>query len=173
LTESAAHDPGYVVVGRLVAVHGVRGVLKLHSYCDPPERIFRYRPWLLRQDGKIHRAAARRAASPGALLCRLEGADDRDAAAAWVGAEVLVERASLPALRPGEYYWHDLIGLHCVNAEGVSLGVVKRVFATGANDVLVVEDDTRERLIPYTPGQHVQAVALDTRRIVVDWDPDF
>jgi 16S rRNA processing protein RimM len=49
---------------------------------------------------------------------------------------------------------------------------------TGSNDVLVVQAtagsiDQRERLIPYLPGEVVQNVDLDSKRMVVDWDPEF
>jgi len=57
--------------------------------------------------------------------------------------------------------------------EGVPLGTVSHLVATGANDVLVVKDEKRERLIPFVIGSFVTEVDLDAARIVVDWDPEF
>ena len=65
-----------------------------------------------------------------------------------------------------------LEGLTVVNLDGVVLGSVSHLFDTGANDVLVVVDGARERLIPYT-REVVRQVDLDARTIRVDWDPDF
>jgi 16S rRNA processing protein RimM len=79
----------------------------------------------------------------------------------------------LPAAKPGEYYWCDLEGLEVVTVEGRSLGKVSHLVATGANDVLVVNDAERERLIPFLVGQFVTQVALEGARITVDWDVDF
>ena len=56
--------------------------------------------------------------------------------------------------------------------EGVDLGKVSHLFATGANDVLVVCGE-RERLIPFVTGQFVKEVDLKAGRITVDWDADF
>jgi len=50
---------------------------------------------------------------------------------------------------------------------------VSHLFATGANDVLVVRDGERERMIPFVLEQFVKEVDLDSGRIVVDWDPEF
>ena len=52
------------------------------------------------------------------------------------------------------------------------LGRVDRVFATAANDVLVVDGD-RERLLPFLWGRVIKNVDLDLGRIRVDWDPEF
>jgi len=88
------------------------------------------------------------------------------------GAEVWIARSSLPAAAPGEYYWADLEGLAVATVEGVDLGVVDHLVATGANDVLVVQGE-RQRLIPFVTGQFVVSIDLAARRIVVDWDPEF
>src|SRR5262249_1882882 len=107
------------------------------------------------------------------LIAALPQVEDRDAAMALVGAEIWVRRSALPRAKRGEYYWVDLEGLDVVCADGVGLGKVSHLFSTGANDVLVVRDGERERLIPFVLGQFVQDVDLDSARITVDWDPDF
>jgi 16S rRNA processing protein RimM len=107
------------------------------------------------------------------IVAELPGVDDRDAAMALVGTEIWVARSALPAAKPGEYYWCDLEGLEVVTVEGRSLGKVSHLVATGANDVLVVNDAERERLIPFLVGQFVTQVDLEGARITVDWDVDF
>ncbi|HEX7768393.1 MAG TPA: ribosome maturation factor RimM, partial [Dokdonella sp.] len=92
---------------------------------------------------------------------------------ALVGSEIWVARSALPKPAPGEYYWSDLEGLEVATVEGVALGTVSHVLATGANDVLVVRNADRERLIPFLIGQFVTEVDLEAGRLTVDWDPDF
>ena len=107
-----------------------------------------------------------------ACSAKLEGIEDRDAAKAWVGSEVAVERDRLPDTDEGEYYWFDLIGAEVVDAGGRRLGRVQGLMETGANDVMVVRGE-RERLIPFIVEQVVKAVDLDARRITVDWDSEL
>ena len=54
----------------------------------------------------------------------------------------------------------------------IDLGHVSHLFATGANDVLVVCGE-RERMIPFVLDQYVVSIDLDAGRMVVDWDADF
>ena len=65
------------------------------------------------------------------------------------------------------------LGERILVEDGVALGKVSHLFSTGANDVLVVRDGERERLIPYVAKQFVREVDLKAGRISVDWDPDF
>jgi 16S rRNA processing protein RimM len=106
------------------------------------------------------------------LVAAIPDCVDRDRAAALVGAEIWVERGRLPRAKPGEFYWCDLEGLEVVNEAGIVLGTVSHLFATGANDVLVVKGE-RERLIPYVPGEVVKQVDLEAQRMRVDWDAEF
>ena len=163
-----------VLLGRIVGVHGVRGELKLESYTDPRMRIFRYQPWQLGTgSGVVQVAGCQGRAQGKGIVATLPGIDDRDAAAALVGSDIRVPRAALPPAAPGEYYWADLEGLEVVTMQGVPLGRVSHLVATGANDVLVIRDGVRERLVPFLPGQFVAEVDIQGGRVVVDWDPDF
>ncbi|WP_297900138.1 ribosome maturation factor RimM [Metallibacterium sp.] len=165
----------WVVLGRIVGHHGLRGELKLYSYTEPPEQIFSYRAWRLRAaDGReteLQRVNGKRHGK--ALIISLPEVLDRDAAAVWMDAEIGVARDALAPLPEGEFYWADLEGLEVITLEGVSLGRVSHLISTGANDVMVVRDSERERLLPFVPGQWVQQVDVAAGRIVVDWDPAF
>lgn len=169
-----------VRVGRIVGVFGVHGEVKLESWTAPRQRIFDYQPWLLiNAPGAPDKAVEtevcdiRGRAQGKGLVARLPDVDDRDAAAKLVGNEIVIARAQLPDSGEDEYYWIDLEGMEVVTAADVALGRVHHVFATGANDVLVVRGGERERLVPFVIGEYVKDVDRESGRIVVDWDPEF
>lgn len=163
----------YVVLGRVSGIYGVHGWVKVYSETRVREDILGYDRWYLRrpQGWQAVRLIEGRAQA-GGVIAQLEGIEDRDQARALIGTEIAVKKAQLPPVGPGEYYWADLEGLKVVNLEGVELGTVSHLFETGANDVLVVVDAERERLIPFTKDA-VQGVDLKARVIRVDWDADF
>ena len=163
-----------LLVGRVVGVYGIQGWVKLESFTDPRMRIFDYQPWeLATSAGPIQARIAGGRPQGRGLVARLEGIDDRDAAAGLVGATVHVRRSALPDPGPGEVYWADLEGLDAVTEQGVRLGSVDHLFATGANDVLVVRDGKRERLIPFVRDEVVRDIDLERGTITLDWDPEF
>ncbi|MCD9031593.1 ribosome maturation factor RimM [Luteimonas sp. Y-2-2-4F] len=164
-----------VLLGRFHGAFGVRGEVRLESFTEPDTEIFRYQPWTLRdaQGRERELLGARGRPSPKGIVATVPGVEDRDAADALRGIEVWVARSALPPPRPGEFYWVDLEGLRVSNLEGVPFGTVSHVFSTGANDVLVVRDDARERMIPWARPDYVREVDLAAGTILVDWDPEF
>jgi 16S rRNA processing protein RimM len=162
-----------VVLGKVGGLFGVRGWVKLWSYTDPVENLLDYQEVELVLDGRWQTGRLLEGRRHGeGLVGRFEGATDRDNAAALVGAEIAVARDKLPPPAEGEYYWADLVGLEVINRDGVSLGRIEEMMATGANDVMVVSGE-RERLLPFLPGLYVDSVDLAGGRITVDWDPEF
>jgi len=162
-----------VEVGEIVGAFGVQGWVKVRSYTDPPENILKYAPWGLGSPESIRNVRIVDGRPQGSnVVARLEGVEDRDQAIALKGTRVLVSRQCFPKAPPGTYYWADLIGLDVVSVAGQTLGKVKGLLETGANDVLDVRGD-RERLIPFVLGEFVHAVDLERGRITVDWDPEF
>ena len=171
MTEGGAENT--IVVGRVTAVFGIKGFVKVASFTDPAENLLDYRPWLLESDGRWQpiRVDTVQRHSKG-FIARLDGCDDRDEADRFTGRDLAVPRSELPEAEPGEFYWFDLIGLEVVTTAGKRIGRVTRIQETGANDVLVVEDRERQHLIPFVE-KVVPDVDLATGRITADWDPDF
>jgi 16S rRNA processing protein RimM len=162
-----------IVIGAIIAPHGVKGALRIKSECDPPEAIFKYKPWHLVPPVS---AAASRSADFVATAIRLKGnqlvARLPDVESREDAEAIRIQRSQLPKLKVGEYYWHDLIGLRVVNLAEQELGVVEQLFATGSNDVMLVRGE-RERFLPYLPGRHVIEVDLAAGLMRVDWDAEF
>jgi 16S rRNA processing protein RimM len=168
-------DGRRVLLGRIVGVHGVRGMVKLESFTEPRLAIFDYKPWLLERDagGFETIAEAQGHAQGKGIVATLAGIGDRDVAATWIGARIWISRDTLPQPESGEFYQTDLEGLQVVNEAGEDLGRVSHLFDNGAHEVLVTRDEAgRERLIPYVVDVYVKAVDLDAGRITVDWDKD-
>ena len=112
------------------------------------------------------------------IVAQIDGVDDRNVAETLKGVRIFVSRSAFPPATEGEFYWVDLIGLDVINREGVRLGVVKDLMATGPHSVLVLEDapqadvDPVERMIPFVDA-YVDEVDMAGRCIKVDWQTDY
>ena len=169
-------DPGRrILLGRVNGAFGVRGEVKLESWTEPRDAIFRYQPWILRdpQGAERELRGVRGKVSGKSLVATFPDVTDRDTVEAMRDTEIYVPRSALPPPSAGEYYWVDLEGMRVVTVEGVDFGTVSHIFATGANDVLVARDGERERMIPFVQPQYVTGVDFEADLVTVDWDPEF
>ena len=165
--DSAVGDERRVIVGRISGIYGVSGWVKVFSYTRPKENIFNYSPWQLQPDWEARELVEGRIHGKG-LIAHLKGIEDRDSARMLQGMEIAILRDQLPEPKPGEYYWHDLLGLDVVNLRGNVLGKVIDIQETGANDVLVIKGE-RRHLIPLVTGEVIKEIDLDGQRILADW----
>lgn len=167
-------DAGRTIeVGRIVDAYGIRGWVKVASHTDPQTNILDYSPWQLEAAGKVMEKTVLTGRQHGThVVAQLEGINDRDAALALKGAAIRVTRQQFPEPANESYYWADLEGLRVINQDGIDLGRVDHLLATGSNDVLVVQGD-RERLIPFLRSSVVVEVDLAAGVMRVDWDPEF
>lgn len=185
LTLEPAQLPADAVeVGRIADAWGVKGWFKVLTHSSSPEALFSAKRWYLQPSERGAKAFAgtvllsiRQAKDHSdTVVAWAEGIDDRDAAEALRGARIFVPRSSFPSTTQDEYYWVDLIGLSVVNREGVALGEVRELMATGPQTVLVLayEQDgkAQERMIPFVSA-FIDKVELPEKRITVDWQPDY
>lgn len=174
-----------VEVGRILDAWGVKGWFKIQPYSASPEALFSSKRWFLQPaergakpsfSGTVGLSIKSAKDHADTVVASAHEVADRNAAEQLKGARIFVSRASFPTPEEGEYYWVDLIGLAVVNREGVSLGEVKDLLATGPQTTLVLhyeeEGKQRERLIPFVDA-YVDTVDLTGRRITVDWQPEY
>jgi 16S rRNA processing protein RimM len=163
-------EAGAVELGRVLGAYGVKGWVRIRSYTTPPEAILDYDGLRLRPVAGAERSAVvLEGRSHGHdVVARLDGVPDRTAAEALGRAVLLVDRSSLPAAEPGQYYWRDLLDLEVWNLQGERLGRIEHFIEAPANPVMVVRGE-REHWLPLVP-KHLKSVDLAARKVVVDWD---
>lgn len=192
--QSSALPDDAIEVGRVQDAWGVKGWVKVLAHSPEPQALLDAKAWFLQvpearfrpgfsafkgtvslhiEDCKVH---------SDSMVVKIEGINDRTAAEALKGARISLPRSAFPSTGQDEYYWVDLIGLDVFNREGLHLGQVRDLVATGPNSVLVVEypappeevgqPRSAERMIPFVSA-YVDSVDLPGKRITVDWQPDY
>lgn len=164
---TAMNGPQHVLLGRIVAAHGLKGDVVVHSFTAVPEDIAAYGPLLVHRDGKRLELEVVRVSEKG-LIARIAGIGDRTAAEALKGTELWIERERLPPADEGEFYYADLIGLAAVSPDGQAIGRIVAVENFGAGDLLEVrlEGSRRTEFVPFTDAC-VPEIDLAGGRVVV------
>ncbi len=139
-----------VLLGKIIATHGIRGQLRVVPFSGEMSVIVSLRSVLLQGPGSgMEPFEVTHAAAHGKrVLITLKGFDNINQVLHLVGREVYAQREQLPELPPDEYYWCDLLGLRVITVGGEALGTLAEIIATGSNDVYVVREGTHEYLIP-------------------------
>ena len=143
--------------------------MRVSPLTDDPERFHRLGECVLWDASRNERqtcriATARRHGS--AVVIRLEGCQDADAAAALTGRFLAVPKSEVLPAPEGRFYPWQLEGCRVVTAEGREVGRVTGIEHGPTQDLWVVSDGGVERLIPAVADIVVE-VDVAGRRVVI------
>ncbi len=136
----------YLVIGWVVAPHGVRGEVKVDIRIEDASALMGQAVYLGDQYRRLEVASVRM--HQDRALLRFAGIEDRNSAERLRGQAVSLRRCSVEPLEEGVYYYDEIEGLTVVDEAGSELGVLHEVLPTGANDVYVVRGPVGELLLP-------------------------
>jgi len=172
-TEAELEPGERVVLGRVVGAHGLGGQIRVRYFGGAPDNLMKLEAARLVES--IDAAGAERfevtqivAGRREEVRMTLAGVSSRESAERLRGKLVIADASQLAALPEGEYYSYEWIGCRVEGADGLPIGTVREVWATGAVDVLVVEDENgAQQLIPAVESQ-LREVDVAGRRIVIE-----
>lgn len=163
----------WVAMGYIKGAFGIKGWVKAAVSTESADALFDYPVWRLRQGQDIRNLKLEEGHIAGDVLhVKLANINDRDAAQALRGYTIEIQRSDFAPTEEDEYYWADLIGLTVVNRLDENLGKVSKLMETGAHDVLVVDGDYGQKLIPFV-SQYIDQVEVESGQIRVDWGSDY
>ncbi len=171
MTTSEGPGNDLVVLGKVAKAHGIKGEIKIFPYSGQPENFLHYETIFITAD---HRAKGikyfiEKSRIQGKFVrVSLQGCQTRNDAENLIGSEVTVLRSELPDLNPDEFYLADLEGKRVVTTEGEVLGLVTGILQTGGHDIISIDNDGREYLVPLT---REFLVRFDANEVLVNLPP--
>lgn len=151
-TTTSADD--WLPVGKVVAVQGLKGELRIHPASEFPERFTEPGTRWLKARGKAPReielTSGRQLPGKSVFVVRFAGIESREAAEALVGQTLMVPADDRPELEEGEFHLLDLVGLEArLSAEGEAIGSVSDLIS-GGNELLELKTpDGRTLMVPF------------------------
>ncbi len=135
-----------ILIGKISSVFGIRGEIKVLSYCQHPADIEKYP--LFDKNGnsiklKISNKNKNSVSSNGGngviLIAKIAGLDDRNEAEKLRGTELFTDREGFKELTNDEFYQVDLIGLSVIDEARKNIGKVANVMDFGAGTMLEIQ----------------------------------
>jgi len=170
----AAPSPDdFLVVGRIVRTHGLKGECKVVPESDDPNRLLNLkRIWLgdTSQTAEFHEITNTRLQTSKrgtAVLMQFAGIDTVNDAERLGKSLVFAHLGDLPSLQPGEFFLHDLIGIEVITEAGETVGTLKDVWEMQNYPLYLVErPGKKEVFIPAVPAFIVSTNVLQKRLVI-------
>ncbi len=165
---TVAAEPDRVLVGEIGKAHGLRGEVKVEVHSDIAERFVRGSElWVVKAGRPAGRLTVLQSRPvKGGLLVAFDGIADRDQAEALSGSRLEVDSDQVPAAPDGLYYYFELLGCRCVDAELGDLGEVIDVVEDGGGTLLQVARGEEKLLLPFVDAFLGQ---VDTAGKRIEW----
>ncbi len=132
----------YLECGKAVSTHGVRGTLRLESYCDEPEVLAKLRRLYIKTPAGEFECRKVRAASvqKNMVLCTFEAITTLEDAIRYKGTTFYADRGDL-RISDGAVFIADILGLDVIDhASGEKYGTLAEVITPGGREVYIVND---------------------------------
>lgn len=157
-----------ISVGKILRSHGERGELRLKLYDNNLVEPAELRTVFVGKEGELKEFQVESLIPRGkAYHIKLARVDSLRQADCLAGLEVFVPEESLRRPEGGQYYLFQLKGCSVLSKEGKLIGKVVDVLSVPANDLLVVEREGKEILIPFHESICLE-VNLAKKEIQVD-----
>ncbi len=128
-----------ICIGKIVGTYGYKGLVRVVSLTDFPERFKRLqRVKISKHDKVLELAVDSVKPYKNYYLFKFKGIESKEAAADYNNAFLQVDDSQLYPLPEGYFYHFQLKGLDVYDTENGSLGKLKEIIETGANDVYVI-----------------------------------
>ena len=136
-----------ILIGKILATHGLNGNVKLESFCENPQDIFGYTLYNNKGEAMPCKQVGK-TSNPTIFLVKFDNINSIDEAKEYKNFEIFIKRKDLKELDKNQFYISDLIGKK-VRADTKN-GVVDKSYNYGAGDVIEVKwNDGKIESIPF------------------------
>lgn len=155
-------------VGVITQTHGIHGEVKVFPTTDDAKR-FKKLGEVILENGKERFPVTIEGVKffKQYVILKFKGFDSINEIEKYKNAKLLVTRENAVKLQKDEYFVADLLGMQVVTEDEEPLGSLKKVLATGANDVYIVENEDGEELLLPAIKECILKIDMENRRITV------
>ncbi len=158
-----------IAIAKIVRTRGLRGEVVADVLTDFPERFEGLADVTAvfangeRRELKIEKFWFQK----GRIVLKFSGHDSVESAETLRYVEICVDETEAVELEEDEFFDWELEGCEVETVVGEKLGTVRELLRTGGTEVLIIENDGKERMVPFAESICIE-VDIEKKRIVVD-----
>ncbi|MDD3999805.1 MAG: ribosome maturation factor RimM [Bacilli bacterium] len=159
----------YLLVGKIVGTHGIKGEVKVLSDSDFKADRFQVGQvlYLKNKEEMLPITLDSHRVHKGLDLITFNNLKNINEVLGYLQKEIYVQRESLPELKSDEYYYDELIGAEAYLESGKKIGLIIDIEEVPQGAILVLKkNDGKEALIPFIEA-FVPIVDLENKKIII------
>lgn len=156
----------YIIVGKIVNTHGIRGEIKLYPYTDDIERFSDLETIYIGSE-KLPAEIENVKYNKNMVLLKLKEFNNINEVLKFKEELVFIDEIDKVELSEDDYFIYQLIDCEVFDLDGKHLGYVEDVLQNSSNDVYIIKDKEKEYLIPAIK-EFIKEVNILEKRIVID-----
>jgi len=158
----------WATIGKVIALFGVRGELKVRLLTDIPNRFAQLDAVYIGSEHVRFLIKSVRPYKGDLILLGLEGLNDANTAETVRNLDICIPLSQLAELPPDSYYQHDIIGLGVYTVDGREVGRVIDIIVTGSNDVYVIKTTAGQEVLVPAIKDVIKQIDLVRRTMHID-----
>ena len=154
-----------IPVAKFGKTHGLKGEIKVISYCDPLENILTFSNFFLEDKSPLK---IRFVSTSKSFIAKIESIDSIEDAKAFVNKEIFVP---IEEIRQDDdaIYWNDLIGCDVIDQNSKLLGKIYKLENHGASDLIFIKTNQEDIIIPLE-DQFLGKFDIEANVLNVNWE---
>ena len=154
----------YVLIGKIVNTHGLRGEVRILSSFKYKDRVFKKDMNIYIGKDKVNEVINSYRHHKIFEMITMNGYNDINQILKYKGEYVFVNKEDI-VLNENEYLDEDIIGLS-VYVDDKCLGKVRRIDDHSGNLILVIKNDEKNYLVPYN-FDIIEVIDLENKKMYV------
>lgn len=155
----------YIVIGKILAPHGVQGEIRIKTLTDNPKQFSKLKTVELSNGKKLTVKGVR--FHKNFVLMKCLEITTMDEAEALRGLDIKIDSNNLPILKKDSYYVANLIGFDVYDEDNNCIGKLRDVIATGSTDVFAIKGEAKEDILIPALKINIPNVDLKNKKINV------
>ena len=153
------------LIAKVKAIYGSNGFVLIDSFSDFYERFFQLNSVYVEVFGSVKKFFVEDVKEvDGSFVIKFKGFDSSEDVQFFIGRKVYVEKKDVVKLSENVFFIHDVIGSK-VFKESKLIGVVEDVWVVPANDVFVVIDQNKKRILVPAVENYIESFDADEKSL--------
>ncbi len=158
----------YILIGKIVNTHGIKGEVKIYPYTDDIFNLSNLKEFYLDDKSKSKCIVETCKVHKNMLIVKIQGISDANSALKLKDKNIYISKSSLEKLDQGSYYIFDLLGLEVFDLDDNKIGILNDVQKNSANDVYEILTTDNKKIYLPAIKQVIKKVDIVNKKMYVE-----